>query len=347
MVPQLDRLALGLSFGICAACLIAGSVPAVADQLTLENGDRLSGKVLRIDGDNLVFKPVSFDEVKVPLAVIESVTTDNPVTVEFKEGGYATGRLSPSDGGEVRLTGPNETTSRFDLATLEAIHPDGRIPVPQFKWSGHLNLGVSNSSGNTNNEAYNLDVETIARGEKDRITLGALFNREKSDGDETVDNAKASAQYDRFVSKVWYLYLSGSAERDDFEDLKLRTTIGAGAGYQIIDTQRTQLSLESGPTYVNEDFDMAPDEEFPGGRWATKYSMWVFDEFAQLFHNHEGIVNLENTDDILLQTRTGIRIPVRNSLNVTAQVNWDYDSEPAPGNKKKDTKYILSVGYLW
>ena len=334
----------GAAIGVFAAQLCG---IATADEVRLANGDRLTGKVSGIDGDKLVFKTDSFGEVKIPAKEVSALSTDNPVTVEFKEGGYATGRLSSPGGGKINLTGQSDTRSEFQLTAVKAVFPDGKIPVPQFKWKGRINVGASQTRGNTDNKAFNLDAEAKGRGEKDRITISAEYNRESSDGVDSADDARLAAQYDRFLTKKWYLYLQGSAERDDFADLNLRTTIGTGAGYQIIDTERTQLSIEAGPTYVNEDLQTAEDRDFISGRWAVNFEMDIFDKFAQLFHNHEGLVNLEDTSDVLIKSKQGARIPFRDSFNVTAQVNWDHDTKPAPGNKKNDTKYILSVGYNW
>ena len=217
--------------------------------------------------------------------------------------------------------------------------------MPQFEWTARVNLGTSKSSGNTDNASLNIDAEAVGRGEKDRITLLTEFNLEATDGEETADNQRLVGQYDRFISEQWFAYLQGSAERDKFQDLNLRTTIGPGAGRQIIDTEKTSLSVEFGPTFVNEDFGTALDREFLTGRWAVKFDMFVFDGFAQLFHSHEGLINLEDTGDILIRTRQGARIPLRSDLNMAAQVNLDYDAEPAPGRDTMDTKYILSLGY--
>jgi putative salt-induced outer membrane protein YdiY len=305
----------------------------------------LTGSIKGIEDGKLLFESASFGPVKIPSEDIKAVSTDDIVTVEFKEGGYATGQLSTVDDGTILLSGPKETTSKFDYAAVKAIYPGGEIPAPEFEWTARVNVGASKSSGNTDNEAYNIDAEALGRGEKDRITLLAEFNRESSQGNKTADDQRLVGQYDRFISKTWFLYLQGSAERDDFQDLNLRTTIGPGAGYQIIDTELTNLLVEAGPTYVNEDFDLAKDREFITGRWALKFDTFVFEKFAQLFHNQEGLVNLEDTSDVLIRTRQGARIPLRNNLNVAAQVNLDHDTKPAAGRDKTDTKYILSVGY--
>lgn len=325
-------------------CLAQG---AAADQLTLNNGDRLTGTVTGIKGGKLLMETATLGTVEVPVKNIVGLTTENVVTVEFSAGGYATGKLSSDGAGNIRLVGANQTASRFNLAGVKKIHQGDKIPAAEFKWTGHVNLGASKTSGNTENEAYSLDAEAQGRGEKDRITLSAEYNQESSRGVDTADNAKLAAQYDRFLSKRWFLYVQGSAERDDFEDLRLRTTIGVGGGYQIIDTDLTHLSIEAGPSYVNEDFETATDQNFASGRWALKFDTFIFDKFAQLFHQHEGLVSLERTSDLLIRSKQGIRIPLRKNLNLTAQANVDWDNEPAPGNKQTDTKYILSVGYNW
>jgi putative salt-induced outer membrane protein YdiY len=347
MPPNLtaNRAASGVLLGALSLWLVLAPGPAVADLLLLANGDRLTGKVVGMEADRLVFKAEAFGEVKVPVAAIASVTTDDPVAVEFNRGGWAAGRLAPSDGG-TRLTGPDGAPSPLDLAAVKAIRPDAAIP-PGLVWTGHANVGLGKSAGNTRIEGYDLDAEAIGRGERDRITLGGELHHEESDGRETANKGRLRVGYNRFVTRAIYLYLAGGADHDALADLRLRTTIGPGAGYQIVDTQRTQLSFEAGPSYVHEDFETAPDEDFVAGRWQTKFSMWMFDRFARLFHDHEGIVNGEDADKILIRSKSGVRIPVRDFLNVTFQTNWDYDNQPAPGKKKSDWRYILSVGYHW
>ncbi|WP_414674891.1 DUF481 domain-containing protein [Limnobacter sp.] len=38
-------------------------------------------------------------------------------------------------------------------------------------------------------------------------------------------------------------------------------------------------------------------------------------------------------------------MPVADHVNVSTQLNVDYDNEPVPGNKKTDSALIFSVGY--
>lgn len=338
-----DRMA-EIGAMILFAAVIA-SQAAQADEVYLLNGDRITGTVKGIEDGNLVFETASFGEIKIPATDVATINTDDVVTVELQDGGYVTGVMSSSEDGKIVLRRPEETTAEFAYSDFKAIHPGDEIPVPEFAWSGRVNVGANSSSGNTENEAINADFEIEGRGEDDRLTFLGEFNWEWSKGTETADDQRLAGQYDGFVTEHWYVYVNGRLERNDFQDLNLRTAVGPGVGYQFFDTEAAQLRLEGGASYVNEDFDEAPDEESISGRWALSFDMFLIDEVLQVFHKQVGLVDLEDTGDILLITRQGVRIPLRNNFNVSAQFNWDHNTRPSPGREKADTSFILSAGY--
>jgi hypothetical protein len=78
-------------------------------------------------------------------------------------------------------------------------------------------------------------------------------------------------KYDHFFTKKWYGYSNATAEQDEFKDLDLRATLGVGAGYQFIESDPTNLSLEGGLSYVNENYIIAEDNSFAAGRWALNF----------------------------------------------------------------------------
>jgi hypothetical protein len=97
---------------------------------------------------------------------------------------------------------------------------------------------------------------------------------------------------------------------------------------------------------VNEDYTVeGQDNDYAAGRWAVKYDQYFFDKFVQLFHLHDGIVSLEDMQDIILRTRTGLRLSLRNGFNTTVQYNWDWDNSPAPGTERVDERYLITLGY--
>jgi hypothetical protein len=52
-------------------------------------------------------------------------------------------------------------------------------------------------------------------------------------------------------------------EHDRFQNLQLRTTLGAGPGYQFFSTGEASLSGTVGIAYVDEDYTTVPRTETP------------------------------------------------------------------------------------
>ena len=118
-------------------------------------------------------------------------------------------------------------------------------------------------------------------------------------------------------------------------------------GYQFLESHEVNLSFETGLSYINEDLIIGEDYDYPAGRWGLSFDKYFFNDRTQFFHFHEGIVGFEDTNDIFIRTRTGLRFPLSNYLSATAQYHYDWDKMPAPGRKKADKTYLFTLGYQW
>ncbi len=148
------------------------------------------------------------------------------------------------------------------------------------------------------------------------------------------------------MNEKWYLYVSTLFEHDEFKDLNLRSTLGAGAGYQIFETPLLNLSVSAGLAMVNDNFDVAEDNDFPAGQWGINYDQYFFEKFVQLFHVNNGYISLEDANDWFLKTRTGLRFPLYKGLTATLQYNFDWDNQlSATAKTEEDTKFLFLLGY--
>src|SRR5260370_37922899 len=64
-----------------ALLLMARAITALADQVTLTNGDRITGKVVKKDGDSLVVKTDRLGEGTIKWGNVSAGPTDAPLTV--------------------------------------------------------------------------------------------------------------------------------------------------------------------------------------------------------------------------------------------------------------------------
>ena len=331
---------------VCVLCVFFTGLPALADEVYLANGDRVSGTVVKKAGDVLTVMTEFAGEIGIAWDKVVSVSTEAPVVVQLDDATLLTGTLARSGDGSVGIAGSGLVQAgQVPVAQIAMINP----PAPEngVKLSGRANAGVYIAKGNTDKEAYHGDIEAVARTKQNRFTAGAIYNQAVNDGVESENNATAYLKYDHFLTEKWYSYANAVLFKDDFADLNLRSSLGVGAGYQFMESELTNLSLEGGLSYVNEDFDLAPDDSYPAARWSLNYDHFLYPNRLQFFHFHEGLLGLQDTKDIIIITRTGLRAMLTDNFTATAEVDVDWDNTPSPGNDRVDTRYLFNLGYGW
>ena len=253
---SLRRLLLAISCLLIPVC-------GLSDEVILKNGDHLTGIVKTTKDGKLILETSYSGEIGIKIADIQRVTTDKPVSVTLDDETKMTGILSSPDGAEMRIVADVDqeplSISMAQVATITS--PE----IPGLKIKGQSNIGLDMTRGNTDQDTYHVDAESIFRWQDDRVTLGGSGDLEKNNGDKTKQQATLGGKYDRFLSKQWYLYSGLGFEHDKFADLTLRTTVSAGSGYQIYETDRTNLSIEAGPAYIWEDYDKSDVTTSPRG----------------------------------------------------------------------------------
>ncbi len=326
--------------------LVTSAGTAWADTLTLDNGDRITGTFVEATSSTVEFKPEhAADTVTIRWSRVAGLTTDRTLYVRLEDGSKIVGQAVEADDGRLRLmSGQLVEPAEVPISSISGASTS---PTPTVRTSGNIAAGGSLTRGNTRTEAYNLNADYEARTDVNRLRLFAEGARAKEDGDLSRESARGGMRYDHFVSERTYLNSNLSLATDRFRDLKLRTIVGVGAGFQFFDTDTRKLSAEAGLSYVNEEFREASNDSRAAARWAVDYEERLFGGGIRLFHNQEGFQGLEESRDLLVLTRTGIRFPLVLSLTGTAQVNVDYDRDPPEGNTTTDTAYLLTVGYSW
>jgi putative salt-induced outer membrane protein YdiY len=339
---------------LAAACVTLPHL-ANADEIRLKNGDVITGDIVKKESSVIVFRTSYAGEINIQWSEIASVRSDKPVHVVLSDGSNLHGPIKQSQPGVAKIELAKADAKEnipaeekdFDLKKVRYINPTPDLSGEGIRWTGNVNAGGTLAQGNTEATTIRFDGETIARTLKNRYTLGGIFNRDEDHGRDTQFNSRAYGKYDRFLTEQWYGYINTSFENDRFRDLRLRRMTGAGTGYQLFETPNLNLSLEGGLNYVQEDYYTAEDDNYPGIRWAVKYDQLFFSGKVKLFHESETLVGFQDTSHILFYSKTGLRFPLVFNMNASTQYNFNWDSEPAEGQKKGDSTLMFTVGYGW
>jgi len=119
---------------------------------------------------------------------------------------------------------------------------------------------------------------------------------------------------------------------------------GDANGYQVIDTERVAFALEAGPSYVNDDFERAQDDNYVAGRWGTDLSVKLIPAGIRFFHSYEGYYSFDDSS-VYITSETGLRLTLVRDFFAHAGVDYSYDSHPVESAERYDVTYVFGLGY--
>jgi len=331
---------------ILLVSLLVFAQSSYGDEIHFKNGDRLTGKIVRLVGGKLVITSDVAGEVTVDLSNIQTLSSDEPITVNLKDGTGFEQKLSSSEAGRFSIEG-NETikAQEFAVADIVSINP----PIP--KWTGNISAGITSTHGNTKTSSMTGSAKLKKRTEKDRTTLSADYAKAKQDDpdtgvEETIEDWwRARAKYDYFFSKKMYGYMDGRYEKDAVAELDRRVTVGGGAGYQWIESADMNFSTELGLASLYEKYDNQTDSNSE----VSAQLGYSFDKKLRknlsFIHELTYYPALEKPSNYYLTTTAELRAGLTNALFMNFKTILDYDATPAIGAHKTDVKYFLGLGY--
>ena len=339
-----------MRFAISAVslCVLLCPVVSFADELYFKNGDRLTGQIVRLTEDKLVFKSQSAGEVTVSLSDIRTMSSEAPLEIHLKDGTVLHQPVAAAEpNGFSITTGTPLQPQTFALAQVAAINPP---PKPQPKWTGSISGSVASTHGNTKSESFAGSFAVSRRSEKDRITASADAARgrqqDPATGQEntTEDWWKTKAQYDYFFTKKLFGFVNGRYEQDSIAKLDRRVVVGGGAGYQWIEEPDTSFSTSFGLASLYEKFDDQTESNSEISLQAGYNFSKTLYKNIKVLHDLTYYPSVEQFSDYFLTTSGEVRATMIKNLYASFRVIFDYDASPAIGRGSTDVKYLLGVG---
>jgi putative salt-induced outer membrane protein YdiY len=327
--------------------------PAPLDIVTLKDGSILYGEVIGMEGGILHLKtPANPDnQVKVKWDSIAKLAINHPIPFHLKEGSVLIGTATEGPNGTINVRAePLKGTIEIPLDSITALNPIVQAPVI---YSGTLTGGYTQATGNSHLRNASLLGDFVARSEQLRLTLNGRYVYGDKDNTLSARNARGLIKMDFFITKRLFWFASAYFESDHFQDLKLRTALSSGPGYQIIDRgdyespwlKDMTLYVEAGLSYFNEDYTNASDQSSLRARWAVRLNWPIFDDRMTFYHYQEFYPSLQNTKSYYMTMDNGVRFRIFEGFVSGIQVTTRYNSTPAQGTGDTDNLYLLTLGY--
>ena len=327
-----------------------------ADQITLKNGDRLTGDIVKSDEKTLTIKSEFAGEVSLQWAAVDTITAAQNLHVTLKDGQTIVGTATPVAGKEqiqTRDAGPVVTTKdaivviRSDKEQAAHDAELDRLQHPHLTdyWGGFLDAGLSTTRGNSDTLSFVLGAKAVRAAPSDKVTVYAnsIFANGSATGASltTAHAITGGIRVDVNVKPRLFAFGFTDFEYDQFQKLNLRNVLGGGIGYHVFKTQRTVFDAFGGGAYDQAFYSTGVNikgaEIVVGEELSYQMSnRTALTEKLQFFPNVSHSGQYRTTFDTTMTTK------INNWLNWQASFNDRYVSNPIAGIKKNDL--LLTTG---
>ena len=338
---------------VCALLIAFCCSLLCAEQVTLKNGDRLTGAILSVSDKKLTIKTEHAGTVTIDWDAVAQFSSDQPMVVTRTDKQTISGAVSTKDS-EVTVNTPTGTQtipmanvsvmrSPADQAAYEkSLHP-GMLEG----WTGGGNFGLALARGNsdTTNLALGFDASRPTTTDKWTIQATSIYSTSVTNGvSSTTANAFGGfIRYDHNLSKKWFAFGLFAGLYDHAQDLDVRISPSGGLGYHAIASKMTTLDLLGGFGYTYENYSPGPTNNLMN---AT-----IGDEFK-----HKFTANTTLSQDFYffpyLNGGGGYRGVFDFGLasKLYRAITWNlsftdlYNSRPVEGKKNNDLVFTTGLG---
>jgi putative salt-induced outer membrane protein YdiY len=338
-----------------------------ADQVTLKNGDRLTGTVVKSDGKELVLHTDAAGDVTIKFDQVQEIKTDAALHVTLKDGKTAVGPVSTSDGkleiatkstGTVEAPKDDVTLIRNDaeqMAYDKSLHPG-----LTHGWTGGVDVGFSLARGNSETENLSLALNAVHPTLNDKITiyLSSIDTQNDLATPSTVANLiQGGLRYDRNLRPKVFAFGAADFMSNALQFLDLRQVFTGGFGYHAIKSDRTILDFLGGVNYTHETYsngtliDPGPPPVFASYGQTNRFVALTLGEELNKKLGKSTVVtqaldfypNLQQTGEYRTTFNLGTVTKLNKWLGWQNQFGDIYVSNPPTGSKKNDVIFTTGL----
>ncbi len=331
--------------------LLATLTPTFADTIVLNNGDTITGTVEKLDSGKLTVATAYAGSIDITWDAVEQMDSEGNFDVSTATGRIYTGRVERADDKlVVRSDGEATELNILGVSGLAAITEESK-PKFRDKVQVGFDWGYNITRGNSTLTQSALGATAQYTDSKQKLS-GIVTSIQSSQNDaEATSRHAGDARYDRFIGDRAFAYGLGGLERNRQKLLDLRTKLGGGVGFKVINDASTSLSLLGGVNYSRENYfpdDMGVSVSSDSGEGTAGVEVKAvrfggIELTSRLFL----FPNLTDTGRYRFEFDSGVRLPVFKNFTYGMSFYDRFDSRPAVIVKKNDYGFISTLGYTF
>jgi hypothetical protein len=314
------------------------------DVVTLANGDRITGEIVRLERGRLEFKTDDAGTLYLEWDKLSSLVSTRLVEVLTTDGRRFLGSLGPAAVRSITVV-TSEVSLQMSEVTL--ITPIGTSFWRQLDGSIDAGFSYTKSSGVAQ---LNVNSDTVYRKLASRARLTASLTQTKKDDDSGRDDRGfVEMSYLRYPWQRWFILTAGRFETNESLGLTLRSQIGAAAGPRLVNSNRAQLVLGAGLSFNDEQGLDVESTQNVEALFTFETAFYTYDRPKTNFDiSLKYYPSLSDTGRQRVQLDAGAKREFLKDLFVALNLYNTYDNRPPnPAANTNDFGIVLSIGWTY
>ncbi|OAT34702.1 DUF481 domain-containing protein [Proteus myxofaciens] len=321
------------------------SLSASADNIYLKNGDAISGAISIVDSNKILVKTGYAGEIRINLADVKSFNIDTPSLIKNETFSKWESIDSIESGPDGEITLIKEGSKENIALTKDLVLSKNKIEAKtrENKISGGINAGAAYNKGSSTTEKYSLDGNLNISNEDWRQNFTAAMLRNKDNSNVSTYYYNLGYDLDRFITPSFFWRGNVSYQHDWIEDIKEKTGVGTGPGWQVWNDELSSLSFTTILSYQNLKYRHDGNANYLQGALGWDYNQYLFAKKVTAYTKGRVGRSFDNDVSLDFNGRVGVMYNFTDSINLNANIV----KEKIKGNKgdSNNTNYTFGVGY--
>jgi putative salt-induced outer membrane protein YdiY len=327
---------------------------AYADTVIVDSGDRLNGEIEKLENGKLSLKTSYAGTIRIDWDKVVEMDSAASYQVETETGLRLRGPLHRQGayvvvGGGDPDNSPNQEAAAAVVTGIVRLEND---ETPGF-WEtleGSVGVGYTFTRGNSDQTQASLAARGNYR--HDGYTLRADLNSIFAEIDDAERQSRhaLNTRFDRYLSPNSFAFAIAAFERNDRQQLDLRSRLGGGFGWKVIQERNRTFDLLGGFTLTNEQFRAEEGDPLP--RKSTGEGLLGFEWRSSRLWGVELRTRLTAHPNLVQRGRYRIEYDSGAQIPLIAGITWDvslfdrYDNNPPREElERNDYGMVSTLGF--
>jgi hypothetical protein len=337
-----------VGFLLCAAPLSARNK---TDVVVMQNGDRLTGEIKKVDRDTLYLSlDHALGTVSLQWSKVAHLESRQLFIVEVEDGSVYAGAISteptaPGQAAAIRVAPLVGESVVVERSLIVAVDETARTFWRRL--SGDVSSGVIYSKGNDSVQ-YNVGLDASYLRPR-WLARGNLSSSLSASGGvaSSTRNQGSVAYYRRLRWSRYFWTGLGSVLQSSEQQISLQGSVGGGFGRYLENTDRVRLAVTVGGAFQSTSYDASADEPRQSDAAALVAGAIDVSTFNKLSFSLDATLLPVLTDPgrVRFNTTSSFSLKVLGNLSLSLSFYGNWDNRPPPGLVGSD--YGLSSGLSW